>query len=208
MKLLTGARCDGALLALCAALCLTPAHAQTDAGLDIDRLDIEVQIDIVDDLVRIDASFHVEATPQQTWEVMSDYKHAAAFVSDLDESRVLARSADTMRVYQKGSAKFGPFSFPVESVRDIRMVPYRSMHSHLVSGSMKRLDVTTRLAAEGTGTRVNNLTESIPDVWIPPIIGRLFIEHETRDKFRELREEILRRKRAAESGVSPGGLPR
>ena len=62
---------------------------------------------------------------------------------------------------------------------------------------MKRLDVTTWLAAEGSGTRITNLTESIPDVWIPPLAGRLFIAHETRAKFSELRDEILRRKQAA-----------
>ena len=81
----------------------------------------------------------------------------------------------------KGKAKFGPFSFPVESVREIRLVPFESMQQRLLSGSMKRLDVTTRLAPEGSGTRITNHTESIPDVWIPPIVGRLFIAHETRE---------------------------
>ena len=189
---LTVARCAQTLLALLAALWLSVAHAEPTS-----EQDIEVRVELEGELVRIDTSFHVEATPQETWAVMTDYDRAVGFISDLDASRVLARDGDTMHVYQKGKAKFGPFSFPMEWVREIRLAPFESMQSHLVSGSMKRLDVTTRLAPEGSGTRINNHTESIPDVWIPPLVGRLFIEHETREKFRELQDEILRRKQAA-----------
>ena len=189
---LQAARCTRTLLGLFAALCLSVSYADPASAQDI-----EVQVDIVDDLVRIDTSFHVDATPQEAWAVVIDYNNAAGFISDLETSLVLAREGDTMRVYQKGNAKFGPFSFPVESVREIRLAPFESMQSHLVSGSMKRLDVTTRLAREGSGTRITNRTESIPDVWIPPLVGRLFIAHEAREKFRELRDEILRRKQAA-----------
>jgi carbon monoxide dehydrogenase subunit G len=189
---LAPARCAQALLALFAALCLSVAHAQPSAAQDI-----EVRVELEDDLVSIDTSFHVEATPQEAWAVITDYDRAVGFISDLEESRVLTREGDTMRVYQKGKAKFGPFSFPMEWVREIRMAPFESTQSHLVSGNIKRLDVTTRLAPEGSGTRITNHTDSIPDVWIPPLIGRLFIAHETREKFRELRDEILRRKHAA-----------
>ena len=179
------------LLALVAALCLSVARAEPASEQDID-----VQVDIAGDLVRIDVSFRVEATLQQTWAVVTDYDRATDFISDLEVSRVLSREGDTMYVYQKGRAKFGPFSFPVESVREVRLVPFEAMHSRLLSGSMKRLDVATRLTPEGSGTRVSNCTESIPDVWIPPIVGRLFIAYEAREKFRELRDEILRRKQA------------
>lgn len=190
LTVLTVARCARTLLA--AALCLSVAHAEPAS-----ERDIEVRVEIVGDLVHIDASFHVEATPQEAWAVITDYDGATGFISDLEASLVLAREGDTMRVYQKGKAKFGPFSFPVESVREIRLTPFESTQSRVVSGSMKQLDVTTRLAPEGSGTRITNHTESIPEVWIPPIVGRLFIAHETREKFRELRDEILRRKQAA-----------
>jgi carbon monoxide dehydrogenase subunit G len=192
VAVLSVTRCAHTLLALSAALCLSVACAEPAS-----EQDIEVRVELEGDLVRIDTSFHVDATPQEAWAVMNDYDRAVGFISDLDESRVLARDGDTMRVYQKGKAKIGPFSFPMEIVREIRLVPFESTQSHLVSGSMKRLDVTTRLAPEGSGTRITGHTESIPEVWIPPLVGRLFIAHETREKFRELRDEILRRKQTA-----------
>jgi len=34
----------------------------------------------------------------------------------------------------------------------------------------------------------------VPKAWIPPIVGRGFIEHETREQFSEFRAEIMRRK--------------
>ncbi len=180
------------LLALFAALCFCVARAAP-----VPEEDIEVQVDIAGDLVRIDVSFHVEATLQEAWAVVTDYDGAIGFISDLDASRVLWREGDTLRVYQKGKARFGPFSFPVESVREVRLVPFETMYSHMLSGTMKRLDVTTRLTPEGSGTRISNRTEAIPAFWIPPFVPRFFIAYETREKFRELREEILRRKRAA-----------
>lgn len=195
---LTVAGCAQAILALFAAAWFSLGQAEPTS-----EQDIEIQVELEGDLVRIDTSFHVEVTPQEAWAVVTDFDGAIAFISDLETSQVLARDGDTMLVFQKGRAKFGPFSFPVESVREIRLVPFQGMQSRLVSGSMKRLDVSTQLTPEGSGTRVTNRTESIPDVWIPPVVGRLFIAHEARQKFRELRDEILRRKQAAAGRGNP-----
>jgi len=62
---------------------------------------------------------------------------------------------------------------------------------------MKKLEGTTRLAAADSGTRITYHGESIPNVWIPPGIGKTFIERETREQFAEMRQEILKRKLAA-----------
>ena len=61
-------------------------------------------------------------------------------------------------------------------------------------GSMRKMIGTTRLIPESTGTRIVSHGEFIPNVWVPPGIGPIFIEAETRKQFQELREEILRRK--------------
>ena len=182
-------RLKRALALLCAVLCLTTARADDEH--------IDVRVEITDGLVTIDSSFLVKATPQEAWAVMTDYDRAVEFVSDLQTSRILKREDNVLYVYQKGVTGFGPFSFPVELERKILLTPFEKMESHMIRGTLKKQQGTTRLVPEGAGTRVTNRTETVPDTWIPLVFGRLLVEREARGKFRELRDEIMRRKNAA-----------
>lgn len=162
-----------------------------------DAEELAVSVEIVGDLVKITSAFHVDASPQQVWEVLVDYDHATGFISDLEVSRIAKREGNAIYVYQKGSTRFGPFSIAVESERRIELTPFDKMESRTLSGSMKSQFGTTRLVPEGRGTRITNYTETVPNVWLPPIFGPLLVEQEARQKFRELREEILKRSRSA-----------
>jgi hypothetical protein len=168
-----------------------PAHAGPDEPIDL-------AVRIQDEQVFVDVNFHVRATPQEAWAVMTDYDHATAFISKLERSAILSRTDDTLLVSQRGRMGYAPFSLTIETVTEVRLTPYEKMQSHMVSGNMKKNESTTRLVAEAGGTRVVYHLESIPQVWLPPLIGRKLVELETRARFRQLREEILRRKAVAE----------
>lgn len=163
------------------------------------RQDIDIKVDFVGDEVHVDASLFIAASRDEVWAVITDYDHATEFITDLHFSHVVSRSGDTLQVMQKGKMRVGPFTFPVETLREIQLTPFIEMRSRLISGNMKKLVTTTRLAAEGNGTRIFNHAASVPDFWVPPLIGKLFIRRETRDKFEQLRNEIVRRKQAAEA---------
>lgn len=172
-------------------LVATHANADGDPAIDVGvRIEGEVAI--------VDVTFHVSATPQEAWAVMTDYGHATEFISKLEKSVILSRTEEQMLVSQKGTMGFGPFSVPIETVTEVRLTPYEKMQGRMVSGNMKKNESTTRLNAEDGGTRVVYHLESIPEVWIPPLIGRALIEFETRARFRQLIDEILRRKALAE----------
>ncbi len=147
----------------------------------------------------VDVDFHVRATPQEVWAVITDYDHATEFISKLEKSVILSRTQDTLLVSQKGTMGWGPFSVPIETVTEIHLTPYEKLQSHLVSGNMHKSDAVTRLIADASGTRVVYHLEAIPDVWMPPLIGRALVEYETRARFRQLVAEILRRKALAEA---------
>ncbi len=188
-------RCHSALryllpLAL-ALLCLFATRVNADADPDPP---IEVGVRMQGEEVFVDVSFHVPATPQEAWAVMTDYDHATEFISKLEKSVILSRTDETLLVSQKGTMGWGPFSVPIETVTKVHLTPYREMQAHLVSGNMKKNESTTWLVADQNGTRVVYHLESIPEVWIPPLIGRALVEFETRARFRELLDEILRRK--------------
>lgn len=169
-----------------------PANAGPD-----DAIDVGVRMQ--DGEVFVDVRFHVRATPQEAWAVMTDYDHATDFISNLEKSVILSRTGGTLLVSQKGRMGFGPFSVPIETVTEIRLTPYETMQARLVSGNLKKNASTTRLIADASGTRVVYHLESIPDVWLPPLIGRALVEFETRARFRQVVDEILRRKALSEA---------
>lgn len=163
--------------------------AKADSGNAID-----VAVRIRGEEVFVDVSFHVRATPQEAWAVMTDYDHATNFISKLERSVVLSRTDEMLMVLQKGTMGWGPFSVPIETVTEVRLTPYEKMQGRMVSGNLKKSEATSQLIADAGGTRVVYHLETIPDVWMPPLIGRALVEFETRARFRELVEEILRRK--------------
>lgn len=195
-----------AVLALLAAF-----HAPAFAATGDDR-DIEVKVRIDGENVLVDVSLPVPATQQEVWAVMTDFDHMAEFVSNVQSSRVLERSGNVLRIAQQGKAQRGPLSFAFDSVREIRLSPFDRIQSHLVSGRMRKLEGDTQLKGEGDATRVAYHGDSIPGVWIPPLVGKLFIENELREQFRDMRNEIGRRKLAARIAALPhrfaGGLPK
>ena len=168
------------------------AKADTDQTIDVD-------VHMQGGQVLVDVNFHVRATPQEVWAVITDYDHATAFISKLEKSVVLSRTDDLLLVSQKGTMGYSPFSVSLETVMEIHLTPFEKMQSHLVSGNMKKNEATTRLIADASGTRVVYHLESIPNVWLPPLIGHALVEFETRARFRQVVEEILRRKALSEA---------
>lgn len=167
------------------------------AAIDDDEPPIQVQVKKSGALIIVDADFSVAVTPRLAWEVLTDFDHMARFISNVQYSAVTVRQPGKLQVVQKGAATRGPLSFSFDSVRDIMLTPFELITTHLVSGNMKQLDGTTRLRTEGSGTHIVYHAESIPDTFVPPLVGTAFIAAESRHQFEEMRIEMLKRKAAA-----------
>jgi len=175
-------------------LCLFAAGANADADKSID-----VAVSISDHEISVDVGCYVRVSAQLAWSVMTDFDHATRFISKLEKSVVLSRAGDILVLWQKGSMGFGPLSIPIETVAEIRLTPFEKIQSHLLRGNMKKNEAVTRLIPDAAGTRIVYHLESIPDAWIPPLIGRALVEYETRARFDELLDEMLRRKDLADA---------
>jgi len=182
-----GRRWPAALLLL--GLALLPL-----AGSAGEALWCEVRIE--GEWVWVDVSFAVPASRAEVWEVLTDFEHMARFVSNLTVSKVVGREGAVLHVMQSGKAHRGVLEFPFETLREIHLSPMRRIESHLISGSMKHQEGVTELGDEGGETRVVFHGASVPGVWIPPVVGKPFIEAEIREQFEELEAEILRRRAA------------
>lgn len=160
--------------------------------------DILVSVQVRDGEVFVDVDLLVGAAPREVWAVLTDFDRMSAFISNLESSSIVSASGHTIMIAQRGKAAYGPLSFDFDNVRELKLTPYSRIDSRLIKGnSLKKLEGTTRLAEVASGTRITYHGESIPNAWIPPGIGKSFIERETREQFAEIRQEILKRKLAA-----------
>jgi carbon monoxide dehydrogenase subunit G len=193
------------VLMVCAVLVLHLPEARADTG----RLaDITGEVRKQGDVVVVDFDYQVDATPQEAWAVLTDFDHMAAFLPNLKSSKVIGRTDDTLVVAQDGKATYGPVSFSFDNVREVHLTPYRSIRSHLLSGSLKKFDSLLELTAQGSSTHIHYHAESIADVWLPPLIGVSLVKRETQQQIQDVRSEILRRKRTAQPGTSEGASHR
>lgn len=159
-----------------------------------DSQNIAVAIHRDGEAIEVDVDFLVEATPQEAWNVLTDYDHMARFVSHVAMSRIVGRAGDRLEVAQTSRLEFGLFELRFDNVREIDLVPLQEIRSKLVSGDMKASAFTTRLIIEGNSTRIRYHGRFVPGRWIPPLIGTAVLEAETRKQFAEFRAEILNRK--------------
>ena len=142
----------------------------------------------------VEVVMHVPVPVALAWAVLTDFDHMADFVPNLKTSQVVERGDSTLKISQKGTARYGVFSADFESMREIRLVPQREIHSHAVGGSAKRMDSVMRLEAEEGGTRLRYSLQVQPAVWFPPLIGPALVRHETAEQFSAILREMVRRK--------------
>ena len=178
-------------MVLCALGLLTPCTV----GAAEDDLDVTIQI--VAGEIRADVSLFVRAPRQRVWEVISDYERAPEYMHTLQVSKVISRSGNTIRVLQKDEVRFGPFTFPIDTVKDVRLTEPVRTESHLVRGSMKKYDSVMELVPEGNGTRIVYRSRAIPGSALASLAGESLVKRETEERFRQLRGEIMRREQVA-----------
>jgi len=69
----------------------------------------------------VDATIDADVSLRVVWEVLTDFDHMAAILTNLTSSRVVRRSGNVLIVRQEGVATYGPLSLPFESEREIRL---------------------------------------------------------------------------------------
>lgn len=162
--------------------------------------DIQVKVSRHGDVVTAHAQFAVPVSARQAYAVLTDYGHMTEFLADLDESRILSRTEDSMLVRQMGKVRFGWFSIPFEYVRRVELFPGARLVSHVVSGSVKQGDVTTSLQELNGQTVVTYDSNAAMGYWLPFGIGDTAIASHIRKDLASLRLEMLRRKQSAGAG--------
>lgn len=144
--------------------------------------------------VIVEAFEDVEATPEQAWAVLTDYEGLTRFIPDMTESRIIARSGNTILVDQKGSARLFLLSRPVHVRLEIVEAPYELVTSRAVSGSFKEMEGRYELKPQGGGmVRFTYKGRIVPDFWVPAFIETAAVRLAITRQFGAMMKEIRRR---------------
>jgi hypothetical protein len=158
----------------------------------------------------IDVSMLVPVPQQQAFEVMTDYNHMAGFVSNIKESKITQGNDNKLQVSQSGKAGSGLWSINWSSVREITLNAPNEVQSKIIGGSVKQGESTTRFSRESNQTRIVMHSESSASALLPPIVGVSMVETQIKKQYTEIRDEILKRQKLADSSgssVPPASSP-
>lgn len=154
---------------------------------------IEVRVQVRNRHILVDAHVPLPVNRLQAWSVLTDYDHMAAFLPNLQETRVLSTEGNMLTTFQRGTARYGLFSYDFEVTREVLLSPLEAVHSHLLSGNMKQFDADAVLHESPDGLALDYHSDSVPDYWLPAFVVKPFVEHETRQQFEAMRREMARR---------------
>lgn len=191
------------VFALLALLTAPPGDAAGPpmAPLIEDSKELAVETEIADPVIRVRARLHIPAGRDTVWITLTDFEALPRFISNVLESRVARRDEGRVTVIQKGRASFGPMRWEFESEREIDLFPKEGLVSRQVRGNLRRYQGTTRLQGDDRDTWLEFESEAESATLIPPLIGRRFIENQTREQFSEIRAEAIRRAAASTPAI-------
>ncbi len=155
--------------------------------------DPEIAIEKRGDAFVIDATIDFPAPLRTAWDVLTDFDHMTAILSNLSASRIVSRTANTLLVQQEGLAKYGFFSYPFASEREIRLEPMKRIVARQLSGNARSFASELLLSPGGSGTEVRYHAEMVPDSGIARTFGGPFIKHEIEEQFSAMAAEMARR---------------
>jgi ribosome-associated toxin RatA of RatAB toxin-antitoxin module len=144
------------------------------------------------DALQVEASAELEGSLTRAWQVLTDYDRLAAFVPDLQVSRVVSRERNSALVEQRGAARLLFFSYPMDVRLAITEYPRERVESRAVAGNFREMRSTYTLEMREGRVLLRYSGRMVPDFYVPPLIGTLVLRHNVESAFRALVDEIER----------------
>jgi hypothetical protein len=148
------------------------------------------------DVFGIDAVLTAPVPPMVAWDVLSDFDGMAAFVPNLQSSRILSRAGDTLRVEQRGELKWGPVMSSYATEREVLLTPVETIRTTSVAGASPREQSVTRFKAIPGGVEVWHRSELAFRTWMPDYVAQRFLRDVMQERYEAIIAEMVRRNAA------------
>lgn len=141
----------------------------------------------------VDATIDAPVAVQTAWEVLVDFDHMTAVMSDLTTSRVVSREGHVLIVKQEGVAKYGWLWYSFQSEREISLDPMKRIVAKNLPGTVDRMEGETKLTQTGGGVQIKSHAIMVPDSIFARMFGASFVRHEIEEQFTFMVAEMKRR---------------
>lgn len=151
-------------------------------------------------MFEVSADGIVRASPEQAWQVLTDYEGLPRFVPDLVSVRLLSRSGGVARIAQESRTGLLFLSQTIRMVLHIEEQPMSAIEVALVEGDMRRYEARWEITAAPAGEAGTCIAFSAvvePLFYVPPVLGRGFVQVSVQHTVEAVVAEIERRSMAA-----------
>lgn len=138
------------------------------------------------------------------WSTITDYQHAAQFVSNLLISEEESIDSNTKKITQIGKVGWQPLSINMLMVYSVTLnVENKTIFGKLISGDVKSMRMESKLSPGLHGNTIINYSIAIePMPYMPKIIVEKILVSHTSQSFNDLLNEIEKRATKKSQGKS------
>jgi ribosome-associated toxin RatA of RatAB toxin-antitoxin module len=143
--------------------------------------------------VTVFGAVELPVEPRVAWSVLTDYEGYPRFISQLRESRIVARNETGVVLEQRG--EFG-ILFLSQTIRSRLLVTEqapRAVLARAIEGPLRDFQGVYELEPVPHGVRLVYRGRFVPEFHLPPFIGMAALRYALRRNFQEMTLEILAR---------------
>jgi carbon monoxide dehydrogenase subunit G len=147
------------------------------------------------DCIKVDVRMPVDAPQDIVWQVITDYQHAAQFISNLKSSSEISLGPNLVQIEQVGRVGWSAISVAIKTVYKVNLYPAeKKIVSVSVGGDLKTVSMTTQLKPKANGgTLLEYTLTTDPGPWAPLAIAEEILKRQAQQGFADLKKEILKR---------------
>ena len=181
----------GSLLILILAISISASYAQEN----INPYDVQVSTRLVNSRFQIQASYTVPISICNAYAFITDYE-GAKNIPGILESKVIARSANRVRVYRLIEEKILFFPIEVKSVVEYTEASNRLLTFEQISGDIKSYKGSWKLMSEKDSTTFKYESLVEPHALIPSLLIEYFMRGGLRERFELMAQKVSQYKAA------------
>ena len=155
----------------------------------------DISVKQTGDTFSIDATVAVPVPIDLAWDVLTDFDHMTSILDNLTFSKVISRNENIWQVRQEGVAKYGPFSYSFESVREIHLEPKTRIVSKSLSGTLARMNSLAEIIPQSQGVQIKYHVEMETGSLLARMFGLPFVRHEFEEQLQRMLKEMTARVR-------------
>ena len=192
-------------LAFSASLAYVALNAQTNSGVSTGTIEDSLEIKTAllrpcsrgtgYNCIKVDVRMPVDAPQDIVWQVITDYQHAAQFISNLKSSSEISLGPNLVQIEQVGRVGWAAMHVEIKTVYKVSLYPVdKKIVSVSVGGDLKTVSMTTQLKPKAnSGTVMEYTLTTDPGPWAPLAIAEEILKRQAQQGFADLKKEILKR---------------